>query len=140
MVPSMLLPAYATAGHHETHQMPPKGVVAPLPLETQKLGPSCIQGCSPLRLLANCHSLPSLLEQALLLKAFSQKTPVLWPRFTLTPIDIDVVGNTVCVHNKMTGEGLDSETMHMFQLSNGKISSFTAFKDTDSMRHGKKAR
>ena len=68
------------------------------------------------------------------------KTPALWPRFTLTPINTDILGNMVYVHNKMTGEGLDSETMHMLQLSNGKISSFRAFEDTDSMRHRKKAR
>ena len=67
------------------------------------------------------------------------KIPVLWPEFTLTPINTDVVGDTVYVHNKMTGEGLDSETMHMFQISNGKISSFTAFEDTDSMRQAMKA-
>lgn len=67
------------------------------------------------------------------------KTPALSPRFTLTPINTDVLGNMVYVHNKMTGEGLDSETMHMFQISNGKISSFTAFEDTDSMRQAMKA-
>jgi ketosteroid isomerase-like protein len=63
----------------------------------------------------------------------------LWPEFTLTPINIDVVGDTVYVHNKMTGEGLDSETMHMFTLRNGKIASFKAFEDTDSMRLAMKA-
>ena len=67
------------------------------------------------------------------------KIPVLWPGFTLTPINTDVVGDRVYVHNKMTGEGLDSETMHMFQISNGKISSFTAFEDTDSMRRAMRA-
>ena len=68
------------------------------------------------------------------------KTQVLRDRFALTPIDSDLVGNMVYIHNKMTGERLDRETMHMFQLINGKISSFTASEDTDSMRQGKKAR
>ncbi len=67
------------------------------------------------------------------------KIAVLWPQFSLTPINTDVVGNTVYVHNKMTAEGLDSETMHMFRLRDGKISSFTAFEDTDSMRQAMKS-
>ena len=66
------------------------------------------------------------------------KIPVLWPGFTLTPINTDVVGDTVYVHNKMEAEGLDSETMHMFLIEGGKIKSFTAFEDTDSMRQAMK--
>ena len=57
-----------------------------------------------------------------------------WPDFTLTPINTDVVGDTVYVHNKMTATGLDTQTLHMFKVQDGKISSFTAFEDTDSMR------
>ena len=34
----------------------------------------------------------------------------------------------------MTADGLDSETMHMFVVENGKVAVFTAFEDTDSMR------
>lgn len=66
------------------------------------------------------------------------KIPVLWPGFTLTPINTDVVGDTVYVHNRMEAEGLDSETMHMFVIEDGKIKSFTAFEDTDSMRQAMK--
>jgi ketosteroid isomerase-like protein len=38
----------------------------------------------------------------------------------------------------MEAEGLDSETMHMFVIEDGKIKSFTAFEDTDSMRQAMK--
>ena len=36
--------------------------------------------------------------------------------------------------NKLEDLNLDSETMHVFTIRDGKISSFTAFEDTDSMR------
>jgi ketosteroid isomerase-like protein len=60
--------------------------------------------------------------------------PAHWPKFSLTPIDTKVSGDVVFVHNKMTANNLDSETMHMFVIRNGKIAAFTAFEDTDSMR------
>jgi ketosteroid isomerase-like protein len=62
------------------------------------------------------------------------KIAIHWPTFKLTPISINAIGNTVYVHNKMTADGLDSETMHMFVVENGKVAAFTAFEDTDSMR------
>ena len=144
MVPSMPLPACATAGQHESHQMPPKEVVAAAYAtfaggDTEAWAKLHTEGLTFTTFSQLPQSAVFVGTDAVIEGVFA-KTPVLWPRFTLTPIDIDVVGNMVYVHNKMTGEGLDSETMHMFQLSNGKISSFTAFKDTDSMCHGKKAR
>jgi ketosteroid isomerase-like protein len=60
--------------------------------------------------------------------------PVYWPKFSLTPIETTVVGDVVFVHNRMTADNLNTETMHMFEVRNGKIASFTAFEDTDSMR------
>ena len=60
--------------------------------------------------------------------------PRYWPKFKLTPISTVVNGNKVFVHNKMTADNLDTETMHVFTIEDGKISSFTAFEDTDSMR------
>ena len=62
------------------------------------------------------------------------KIPTLWPDFKLTPIRTDVIGNTVYVHNKMIAGKLESLSMHMFRLRDGKIASFTAFDDTDTMR------
>ena len=60
--------------------------------------------------------------------------PKYWPKFQLSPISTVVSGNQVFVHNKMTADNLDSETMHVFTIRDGRISSFTAFEDTDSMR------
>jgi hypothetical protein len=57
-----------------------------------------------------------------------------WPAFNLKYINIDTVGDTVYVLNYMTAEGLDTYALHMFTLEDGKINSFTAFDDTDSMR------
>jgi ketosteroid isomerase-like protein len=72
-------------------------------------------------------------QQAVIDNVFA-KIAAHWPEFSVTPINFDVVGDTVYVHNKMTAAGLDSETMHMFRLRDGKIAAFTAFEDTDSMR------
>jgi len=57
-----------------------------------------------------------------------------WPKFKLEKINIDSVGDTVYVLNHMTGDNLDSYTVHMFKVKNGKINSFTAFDDTDALK------
>jgi|TARA_E500000178_G_C16749863_1_gene629887 ketosteroid isomerase-like protein len=139
----MLLPSYVVAGHHETHEMSPKDVVAAAyatfaagdtdawaKLHTEDL---------TFTVLGQLPQSGVFIGTEAVIEGVFAKIPTLWPEFTLTPINIDVVGDTVYVHNKMTGEGLDSETMHMFTLRNGKIASFKAFEDTDSMRLAMKA-
>ena len=139
----MLLPSYVVAGHHETHEMSPKDVVAAAyatfaagdtdawaKLHTEDL---------TFTVLGQLPQSGVFIGTEAVIEGVFAKIPTLWPEFTLTPINIDVVGDTVYVHNKMTGEGLDSETMHMFTLRKGKIASFKAFEDTDSMRLAMKA-
>ena len=139
----MLLPSYVAAGHHETHEMSPKDVVAAAyatfaagdtdawaKLHTDDL---------TFTVLGQLPQSGVFIGTNAVIEGVFAKIPTLWPEFTLTPINIDVVGDTVYVHNKMTGEGLDSETMHMFTLRDGKIASFKAFEDTDSMRLAMKA-
>ncbi len=139
----MLMPSYAAAGHHESHEMLPKDVVtaayatfaagdtdAWAKLHTEDL---------TFTVLGQLPQSGVFIGTEAVIEGVFAKIPTLWPEFTLTPINIDVVGDTVYVHNKMTGEGLDSETMHMFTLRNGKIASFKAFEDTDSMRLAMKA-
>lgn len=139
----MLLSSYVVAGHHETHEMSPKDVVAAAyatfaagdtdawaKLHTEDL---------TFTVLGQLPQSGVFIGTEAVIEGVFAKIPTLWPEFTLTPINIDVVGDTVYVHNKMTGEGLDSETMHMFTLRNGKIASFKAFEDTDSMRLAMKA-
>jgi len=57
-----------------------------------------------------------------------------WPNFKLEKINIDTVGDTVYVLNHMTADNLDTYTLHMFKVKNGKIKSFTAFDDTDALK------
>lgn len=83
--------------------MPPKGVVARLPRETQKLGPSCTQSLSFTTFGQLPQSGVSVATEAVIEGIFA-KTQVIWRRFTLTPIDSDPVGNMVHIRNKMTGE------------------------------------
>ena len=56
-----------------------------------------------------------------------------WPTFTITQKTMYSDGNMVFVHSDMTGDNLDTETLHMFRVENGIIQTFTAFDDTDSM-------
>ena len=59
--------------------------------------------------------------------------PVHWPGFLLEEINRYSVGNTVIVHLRMTAEGLETESLHKFEVVDGKIKSFIAFDDTQSM-------
>ena len=138
-----LLPSYVVAGHHESHEMKPRDLVAAAyatfaagdtdawaKLHTEDL---------TFTVLGQLPQSGVFIGTEAVIEGVFAKIPTLWPEFTLTPINIDVVGDTVYVHNKMTGEGLDSETMHMFKLRNGKIAFFKACEDTDSMRLAMKA-
>tara|TARA_B100001093_G_scaffold516867_1_gene596761 strand:- start:75 stop:527 length:453 start_codon:yes stop_codon:yes gene_type:complete len=59
--------------------------------------------------------------------------PVHWPGFNLTELNRYTLDNTVIVHLKMTADGLETESLHKFEVIGGKISSFIAFDDTQSM-------
>ena len=133
----ILLPSYVAAGHHESYEMKPKDVVAAAYADVAAGDTSAWAKLHTEDLTFTVlGQLPQsgvfIGTEAVIEKGVFAKIPTLWPEFTLTPINIDVVGDTVYVHNKMTGEGLDSETMHMFTLRNGKIAS-TKAEDTDSM-------
>ena len=60
--------------------------------------------------------------------------PTHWPALGFETIETYSVGNVVFVHTRMTAEGMDTQSMHMFTMRDGRIASFTAFDDTDSMR------
>ena len=60
--------------------------------------------------------------------------PTHWPARGFETIETYSVGDVVFVHTRMTAEGMDTQSMHMFTMRDGKIASFTAFDDTDSMR------
>ena len=40
----------------------------------------------------------------------------------------------VFVHARMMAQGMDTESLHMFKMRDGKIAAFTAFDDTDALR------
>jgi ketosteroid isomerase-like protein len=134
----LTLPGTVLAGHHGPKGMAPEEVVAAA-YATFATGDT--QAWSALHtddltftIFGQLPQSGVFIGQAAVIENVFAQIAVLWPEFTLTPINIDVIGNTVYVHNKMTAAGLDSETMHMFRLRDGKIVSFTAFEDTDSMR------
>ena len=60
--------------------------------------------------------------------------PTHWPALGFETIETYSLGDVVFVHTRMTAEGMDTQSMHMFTMRDGKIASFTAFDDTDSMR------
>lgn len=67
------------------------------------------------------------------IKKVFEPIPTYWPNFNIKHKAIYSDGNMVFVHSKMTADGLNTETLHMFRVENGIIQSFTAFDDTGSM-------
>ena len=59
--------------------------------------------------------------------------PRYWPDLALEPIDVYTIDDRVFVHNRQHSGGIRSETMHMFEIRDGKIARFTAFDDTDAL-------
>ena len=57
----------------------------------------------------------------------------MWPNFKVEPIHYYESGDTVFVHIKMTAEGLDTESIHMVTIKNGKYASFQPFEDSAAM-------
>tara|TARA_B110000196_G_C20455554_1_gene346960 strand:- start:52 stop:273 length:222 start_codon:yes stop_codon:yes gene_type:complete len=57
----------------------------------------------------------------------------LWPDFKVQPINFYESGDTVFVHIKMTAENLDSESIHMVTLRDGKYIRFQPFDDSALM-------
>ncbi|MGB0381198.1 MAG: hypothetical protein ACPGD3_12605, partial [Luminiphilus sp.] len=53
--------------------------------------------------------------------------------FALEPISVYTIEDKVFVHNRQHSRGIHSETMHMFEIRDGKIARFTAFDDTDAL-------
>ena len=43
-------------------------------------------------------------------------------------------GDAVLVHTRMTADGLDTESLNMFNMRDDKIASFPTFADIDSQR------
>ena len=64
-------------------------------------------------------------------KVFSASSSL--PGFNLTELNRYIADNTVIVHLKMTAKGLETESLHKFEVIDGKIASFKAFDDTQSM-------
>jgi ketosteroid isomerase-like protein len=60
--------------------------------------------------------------------------PERWPALAFETIETFTAGEVVFVHTRMKADGMDTESLHMFKMRDGKIAAFTAFDDTDSMR------
>ena len=57
----------------------------------------------------------------------------MWPDFKVKPIKFYEAGSTVFVHVHMTATGLDTESVHMVKVENGKYASFQPFDDSAAM-------
>ena len=64
----------------------------------------------------------------------------MWSDFKVEPIHYYESGDTVFVHIKMTAEGLDTESIHMVAIKNGKYASFQPFEDSAAMMKAAKQR
>ena len=57
----------------------------------------------------------------------------MWPDFKVEPINFYESGSTVFVHVRMTAKGLDTESVHMVKVEDGKYESFQPFDDSAAM-------
>lgn len=57
----------------------------------------------------------------------------MWPDFKVEPIKFYESGDTVFVHVHMTAEGLDTESVHMITIKDGKYAAFQPFDDSAAM-------
>ena len=57
----------------------------------------------------------------------------MWPDFKVEPIKFYESGDTVFVHVHMTAEGLDTESIHMITIKDGKYAAFQPFDDSAAM-------
>lgn len=138
LLTALFLPLALMAYHHEVNETSPKELV-PQAYETFAAGDST--AWAKLHTADLSFTIFGDLPQSgikigadAVITGVFEVIPKYWPKFQLSPISTVVSGNQVFVHNKMTADNLDSETMHVFTIRDGKISSFTAFEDTDSMR------
>jgi ABC-type Fe2+-enterobactin transport system substrate-binding protein len=60
--------------------------------------------------------------------------PAHWPALTFETNETFSADDVVFVHTQMRAAGMNTESLHMFKMRDGKIAAFTAFDDTDSMR------
>ena len=60
--------------------------------------------------------------------------PTHWPALSFETIETFRADDVVFVHMSMKADGMNTESLHMFRMRDGKIAAFTAFDDTDSMR------
>ena len=58
---------------------------------------------------------------------------MMWPEFKVEPINFYESGDTVFVHVHMTAEGLDTESIHMIKIQDGKYVAFQPFDDSAAM-------
>ena len=56
-----------------------------------------------------------------------------WPDFKVDPIKFYESGDTVFVHVHMTAGGLDTESIHMIKIKEGKYIAFQPFDDSAAM-------
>jgi ketosteroid isomerase-like protein len=57
----------------------------------------------------------------------------MWPDFKVEPINFYESGSAVFVHVHMTAKGLDTASVHMVKVEDGKYASFQPFDDSAAM-------
>jgi hypothetical protein len=63
---------------------------------------------------------------------------MMWPEFKVEPINFYGSGDTVFVHVHMTAEGLDTESIHMIKIQDGRYVAFQPFDDSAAMLNAAK--
>ena len=134
----LLLSSYAVAGHHEKDEVSANVAVVKAGYEAFNAGDMdawrAVQAKDSVWTIqvglpyTGTYIGPSAVEEGIF-------GPIgkMWPEFKVEPINFYESGSTVFVHVHMTAKGLDTESVHMVKVENGKYASFQPFDDSAAM-------
>ena len=134
----LFLSSYAVAGHHEKDEVSSNVAVVKAGYEAFNAGDMdawrAVQAKDSVWTIqvglpyTGTYIGPSAVEEGIF-------GPIgkMWPEFKVEPINFYESGSTVFVHVHMTAKGLDTESVHMVKVENGKYASFQPFDDSAAM-------
>ena len=140
---SLFISGFAYAGHHEEGEMSANLVVVKSAYDAFNSGDMeawrAVQGADAVWKVqiglpyAGTYIGPAAVEAGIF-----EPIGKMWPDFKVEPIKFYESGDTVFVHVRMTAEGLDTESMHMTKIKDGKQVAFQAFEDSAAMMNAAK--
>ena len=135
---ALLLSNIALAGHHQANEMSPNVAVAKAGYDAFNAGDMdawrAVQAADTvLTIQVGLPYTGTYVGPAAVEAGIFGPIGAMWPDFKVEPIHFYESGNTVFVHARMTAEGLDTESVHMIKIEDGKYAAFQPFDDSAAM-------